>query len=66
MDRFMPGEFDLVIRSAQDQKCSIADVEVSMLGFDHTDVGALLADKWGIQGHDARRNQIPPLDDRRS
>jgi HD-like signal output (HDOD) protein len=48
MDRFYPNEFDAAIKAAQAELIPLHDVEVGMYGFDHTEVGALLAEKWGL------------------
>ncbi len=50
MDRFLPNELNLIIQTAHAKKCSISEIEVELLGFDHSDVGALLAEKWGFSG----------------
>lgn len=50
MDRFLPNELNLIIQTAHVKKCEIIDIEAQLLGFDHTDVGALLAEKWGFSG----------------
>lgn len=50
MDRFLPNELNLIIQTAQVKKCAISEIEAELLGFDHTDVGALLAEKWGFSG----------------
>lgn len=50
MDRFLPNELNLVIQTAKAKKCSVNEIEAELLGFDHSDVGALLAEKWGFSG----------------
>jgi len=48
MDRFLPNELNLIVQTAQAKNCAMFDIETQLLGFDHTDVGALLAEKWGF------------------
>jgi HD-like signal output (HDOD) protein len=48
MDRFCPNDFDLAIQTAQNEQCPLNEAEVRLYEFDHTDVGGLLADKWGL------------------
>lgn len=50
MDRFLPSELNLIVQTARAKRCAVIDVEADLLGFDHTDVGALLAEKWGFSG----------------
>lgn len=56
MDRFCPNEFDAAIKMAQSESIPLHDAEIRLLGFDHTEVGSLLAEKWGLT--DIMRNAI--------
>lgn len=48
MDRFYPGELDEAIRIAHAEGISVAAAEQKLFGFDHGDVGGMLARKWGL------------------
>jgi HD-like signal output (HDOD) protein len=48
MDRFCPDELDQAIRTAQDENCPLHLAEKQVCGFDHSDAGGLLAEKWGL------------------
>ena len=48
MDRFCPEEFDAAIKTAQGESIPLHDAEIMMYGFDHTEVGEILAEKWGL------------------
>lgn len=48
MDRFYPGELDEAIRLAHEENTDVAQAEQKVFGFDHGDVGGMLARKWGL------------------
>ncbi|MCX7800353.1 MAG: HDOD domain-containing protein [Fimbriimonadales bacterium] len=48
MDRFCPDEFDRAILFARAQQVPLNLAEKLVLGFDHCQVGAMLASKWGL------------------
>lgn len=48
MDRFMPMEFEQVLRAARESRMPLHMVERFQLGFGHAEVGGLLADKWNL------------------
>lgn len=50
LDRFSPEEFDRAIEDSQSEGLPIHVAEQELFGFDHTVVGAILADRWGIAG----------------
>jgi HD-like signal output (HDOD) protein len=51
LDRFCPAELSRAIALAEEEGMLLHDAEKQILGFDHADVGELLADRW----------QLPPL-----
>lgn len=66
MDRFCPDQLDQAIKYSRDEQIPLHQAEATVLGFDHTLVGGLLAEKWGLQG--LMRNAIvfhhePVMDD---
>ena len=50
LDRFAPDEFDSALMKAADWQVSLADAEREVFGFDHSQVGGVLAVRWGIRG----------------
>lgn len=48
MEKLLPTELDLALKRARELGVDVAAIEQEILGFDHTDVGALLAEKWGL------------------
>jgi len=50
MDRFLSEEFDEALKMAQDERIPLHVAEQRIYGFDHAEVGGLLADKWGLPG----------------
>ncbi len=48
MERFLPTELEIALNLAQDSKVMIHEAERETLGFDHAEVGGLLAEKWGL------------------
>lgn len=48
LDRFLPVELDAAIGRAKRSKLDLLDVEASMFGWDHAEVGALLVQSWGL------------------
>lgn len=48
LDRFCPEQLDACIKLSSDENLQLHIAEQRVLGFDHTEVGALLADRWGL------------------
>ncbi len=48
LDRFIPDELDEAIRISRDRGVPVHLVERELYGYDHGDVGGILADKWGL------------------
>jgi HD-like signal output (HDOD) protein len=48
LERFMPRDFDDCVRQANVTKMSLHHCQLEILGFDHSMVGSILADKWGL------------------
>lgn len=48
MERFLPVELEKALNLAQESKIFLHEAERETLGFDHTEVGGLLAEKWGL------------------
>lgn len=48
LDRFCPGELDEAIRVCRIENISLVESEFKQYGFDHGEVGGLLAQKWGL------------------
>lgn len=48
IERFAPEEFDQVIKHAKAHQLKLFEAERQLFAFDHSDVGGLLADKWGL------------------
>jgi HD-like signal output (HDOD) protein len=48
LDRFAPEELDRCVRLARDENVDLLVAEREILGFDHTVVGGLLADRWSL------------------
>lgn len=48
LDRFMPVELDAAISRARRNKLCLSDVEASLFGWDHAEIGAMLIDSWGL------------------
>jgi len=48
LDRFHPLELDKTVKFAMEEGMSLHEAENLMYGFDHTMVGAMLADRWGL------------------
>lgn len=48
LDRFHPLELDKTVKFAMEEGMSLHEAENLMFGFDHTQVGAMLAEKWGL------------------
>ncbi|HZH98943.1 MAG TPA: HDOD domain-containing protein, partial [Fimbriimonadaceae bacterium] len=48
LDRFCPNEFDQALQYARQERIPIYQAERRLFGFDHADVGGLLAEKWGL------------------
>ena len=51
MERFLPNELSAAMTLAQEAKIELHEAERQTLGFDHTEVGGLLAEKWGLSDH---------------
>ncbi|MBI1756102.1 MAG: HDOD domain-containing protein [Fimbriimonas ginsengisoli] len=50
IDRFCPDELDECIAVANEQGISLCEVERHTYGYDHAEVGGLLAERWGLSG----------------
>ncbi len=48
MDKFCPEELDLVITHAQQANIPLVEAEKKLLGFTHSQIGAMLAANWGL------------------
>ncbi|MBX3118772.1 MAG: HDOD domain-containing protein [Fimbriimonadaceae bacterium] len=48
LERFSPAEFDSAIKNSHTDLMPIHEVENFMFGFDHAQVGGLLAEKWSL------------------
>ncbi len=48
MDKFCPNEFDVAVDLAKSQHMSLVQAERQVLGFDHAEVGGILAEKWAL------------------
>jgi HD-like signal output (HDOD) protein len=48
LDRFCPNEFDTAISYANENRLPLHEAERRLFGFDHSDVGGILAEKWGL------------------
>jgi HD-like signal output (HDOD) protein len=55
-ERFVPKELDEAIELSNRSGKSLPDAEKEVLGFDHTEVGGILAQKWAL--NDLMRNAI--------
>ena len=55
-ERFVPKEFDEAVDLSTRSGKSMIDAEREVLGFDHAEVGGILAEKWGL--NDLMRNGI--------
>lgn len=50
MDRFCPELLDQAIKYASDTGMKLHEAEQFLFGFDHAQVGGILADKWQLEG----------------
>jgi len=48
LDRFHPLELDKTVKFAMEEQMALHQAEQLMFGFDHTQVGAMLADRWNM------------------
>lgn len=48
LDRFCPEELNSNLKEAQDARARLHRVESQNLGFDHAQVGGILAQRWGL------------------
>ncbi|MCB0826992.1 MAG: HDOD domain-containing protein [Armatimonadetes bacterium] len=48
LERFMPSELDKALEDAKKSGGSLVSCEQSVIGFTHAEVGAMLAEKWGL------------------
>lgn len=48
MEKFCPNELDAAITMAQTEQMPLYKAETMILGFNHTKIGVLLADRWGL------------------
>lgn len=55
-ERFMPKELDAAIELSLKTGIPLCDAETNIVGYDHTEVGGLLAEKWHL--NDLMRNGI--------
>lgn len=65
MDRFTPDEMDQCSFYAREHNIPLHEAEKTLLGFDHAQIGGLLADRWSIGGaiKNAIRYHHKPWDD---
>jgi len=63
LDRFCPNELDAAIKLAFEKEITLHDAENRILGFDHSAVGTLLAEKWSLPPviSDAIQYQFDPM-----
>lgn len=45
---FMPTEYQQVLQKSEDEKIPLHQAEKSLLGFDHSEIGAMIATKWQL------------------
>ena len=48
LDQYITGAYPMLYREFQDRQSEIIEVENSILGKDHTQIGALLANSWSL------------------
>ena len=48
LDRYAPEEFLLSLRTSAERGCTVRDAEREILGVDHGQVGALVAESWNL------------------
>ena len=48
MDRFMPHEFQSSLELCQHTRRPLFEIEKGVLGYDHAEIGGILADKWNL------------------
>jgi HD-like signal output (HDOD) protein len=48
LERFVPRDFDDCMRHAKGSRMGLHRVQMELLGFDHTMVGTILAERWGL------------------
>lgn len=48
LDRYMSEQFDLILKEVEASEKTFLQVERDVLGFDHADVGARIAEKWHL------------------
>ena len=46
--RFCPAEFDSAVLIAQQEQMPLVEAEYQVMGWNHSDVGALLGKRWGL------------------
>ncbi len=65
LERFMPSDFDIVLEMAATKLIPLHEAETEVLGFNHAEVGALLARKWNLAPlvHNALRYHHEPVMD---
>ena len=62
---FLPNDYHQVLQKAESENLPIHQVEKSILGFDHSEIGAMVAEKWqlpaelvdSIKSHHATTNE---------
>src|SRR3990172_1426145 len=48
LDEYFPGEIERVLLAVRDGALSLCDAERQVLGFDHAQLGGLMAQRWGL------------------
>ncbi len=48
LDRFIPADFDRAIKLCKESRIPMHEAENEVLGFNHAQVGGLLAEQWGL------------------
>ena len=48
LDQFVKSTYPYLYRNANDQNVSLLDIEKEIIGMDHTEIGALLGEKWDL------------------
>jgi HD-like signal output (HDOD) protein len=51
MEKFIPDELEKAFTLANNERIKLHEAERESLGFDHAEVGGLLAEKWGLSEH---------------
>ncbi|MFW5856942.1 MAG: HDOD domain-containing protein [Planctomycetota bacterium] len=67
LDQYAPDEFAAVLAAAEEERILLREAEERLLGFDHSEVGALVAKRWNFPPHFAHsigRHHRPRTADR--